>query len=458
MVLVDTKVHTGSTESNVPPLFPDLEDWSFDEVSLSDVELGELGVRTQYEITQANHENQETKPPTQCRILTPQGQTPDFCTASRPQANETTSVADQRSNLGYDTISSSPRPAARVDNADLSEVDDLDDQDSMAVEASLQDSAPIASRVAKHSTASTLVPVTKPYLPTPSPAGRATARSCAPKQTAITIYEDVDDYDEDDDQILASLLPQYPSSSVPPSRPSSPVKLSTPLRRSRIVDSSPIELTDLTDADDFLSAATMPSAACSQPYRPLTLSGRQAASNPYHWSITAPIVRPPFPKSVNDRSHILGVSSSTLLRTCFRLGEAMNVGCNAVRHGQSVVIELYARVASSYREVEGTRQTGKQFFMLRDVFHEHPPYLQAVFEGWKGVQLFDDDAAAFLGCGREDEEGGLDVDVDADAGVGKLCRAVGRMSREGKSWVFVMSSVWEAGWEDLQAVQAIVCA
>lgn len=432
--------------------------WMFDEMTLSDVELEQVELRTECEVTQAKYVAESIKPgdPTQPgdqrQADFPELQAPISYTASRPPAKEIPSVDSQQQGWEDSTISSSPCLNARQDDADLTEVGDLDDQDFIAVEASLKGPAAAASSVPKAPISSMLVSVTKPHLPTSRHPERSGAKVSPPTQTAIAIYEDVDDYDEDDDQILASLLPHFPSASAPPSRPSSPTKPTTPLRPSRI-DCTPMESTDLTDIE-FSSTATVPSAACSQPYRPLTLSGRQASSHPYHWSLTAPIVRPAFPKPVNDRSHILGISSSTLLRTCFRLREALMVGCNAARHGQNMIIELYARVASSYREIEGTRQTGKQFFMLRDVYHEHPPYLQAVFEGWKGVQLLDDDAAAFLACGGEDER---EIE-DADAGVGKLCRAVGRMRREGKSSVFVMSSVWEAGWEDVEAVQQIVCS
>ena len=66
-----------------------------------------------------------------------------------------------------------------------------------------------------------------------------------------------------------------------------------------------------------------------------------------------PIARPPFPQKVRDRSPIIGVSSDMLLRTCFRTGEALNVGSQAVRMGHTVFIELYARVSSGYKRNEG---------------------------------------------------------------------------------------------------------
>ena len=60
----------------------------------------------------------------------------------------------------------------------------------------------------------------------------------------------------------------------------------------------------------------------------------------------AHLVRKSFPTPVLDRSPIFGVSNEIVLRTCFRLGEALNIGSQAVRSRKNVVIELYARVVA----------------------------------------------------------------------------------------------------------------
>ncbi|KAK5014633.1 hypothetical protein LTR60_003260, partial [Cryomyces antarcticus] len=96
-----------------------------------------------------------------------------------------------------------------------------------------------------------------------------------------------------------------------------------------------------------------------------------------------PIVRPPFPTQIKDKSPIIGLSANTILRTCFRLGEAINVGRQAIRTGRDVVIELYARVVSSSREGNSL----KQDFVFADLFSERSPELNGVYDLWKGVEL-----------------------------------------------------------------------
>jgi len=60
-----------------------------------------------------------------------------------------------------------------------------------------------------------------------------------------------------------------------------------------------------------------------------------------------PIQRTPFPTAVSSHSPIPMLTSATLLRTCFRIGEALNTGCNAARNNRHEILELYCRVSSS---------------------------------------------------------------------------------------------------------------
>jgi len=155
-------------------------------------------------------------------------------------------------------------------------------------------------------------------------------------------------------------------------------------------------------------------------------------------NIYKPIVRPPFPDQARDRSPVVGLSADTLLRTCFRVGEALNTGCNAARQGRNVIIELYARAISSYRE----SKTGKQHFVFADLFHNHPPFLNGVYELWKGVELWDYDSSLFLG----------------PPNVERMCRCIGRLKREGKGWKFIVLNIWQASWDDVDYVKGIVCS
>jgi hypothetical protein len=124
------------------------------------------------------------------------------------------------------------------------------------------------------------------------------------------------------------------------------------------------------------------------------------------------------------------------LRTCFRIGEALNVGCNANRNGKTVIIELYAQVSSSWREEDGI----KQHFVFADLFHNHPPYLEGSYDLWKGVELWDYDSGRFLNSSS------------------KLCRCIGKLKKDNKKWKLTILNIWEASWDDIEWVQAIICA
>ena len=147
-----------------------------------------------------------------------------------------------------------------------------------------------------------------------------------------------------------------------------------------------------------------------------------------------PIVRPPFPDPVRDRSPIIGLSSNLLLRTCFRIGEAINQAGKAAKNGQNILFELYAHVLTSHRDAV------KQHFVFADLFHERPPHLKGEYDAtiWKPVELFNYDSGRFLSKA-------------------KMCRCIGHIKRnENKEWTMVILNIWEATWEDVEWVQGIV--
>lgn len=149
------------------------------------------------------------------------------------------------------------------------------------------------------------------------------------------------------------------------------------------------------------------------------------------------IVRKAFPRSILDRSSIAGASNATLLRTCFRLGEALNTGSQAVRTNSNVIIELYARVTSSWRERSPGR---KQHFVFADIYHDKPPHLEGTFELFNQATLWDLDSQAFLGTST----------------TGTLCRAIVRMKRNPQQkWRLEILSIWEATWEDVEFAAGI---
>lgn len=146
-----------------------------------------------------------------------------------------------------------------------------------------------------------------------------------------------------------------------------------------------------------------------------------------------PITRPHFPVAVRDRSPIIGLSSKTVLRTCFRIGEVINQAHQAIKSGKHITFELYARI------LESERGDSKQYFTFCDLFHAKPPHLKAEYNGalWKSVQLFNYDSKRLLRQGR-------------------IARCVGTMKREDKQWVMNVVNIWEATWEDIKWVEGIV--
>ena len=148
-----------------------------------------------------------------------------------------------------------------------------------------------------------------------------------------------------------------------------------------------------------------------------------------------PTVRPSFPQPTRDRSPVIGISSGTVLRTCFRIGEAINAGSQAIRENKNVVIELYARVKSSHREIGAI----KQYFQLLDLYHDRPPYLDATYHLWPNSELWDRDSQIFL-----------------DQKEWKMCRCLGRMKRDEQlKLIFVVLHIWEATWQNVDFVEGI---
>lgn len=149
-----------------------------------------------------------------------------------------------------------------------------------------------------------------------------------------------------------------------------------------------------------------------------------------------PVVRPAPPKPIRDRSPIVGATPSTPLRVCFRVGEALNIGAKAVREGNDVILELYARLAASHRETNSV----KQHFVFADLWAQRGPRLKGVYEVWKGSDIWDADSRAFLDA-HETE---------------RLCRCIARMKKENHEWKLTVMNIWEADWDDIEYVHGIL--
>lgn len=152
-----------------------------------------------------------------------------------------------------------------------------------------------------------------------------------------------------------------------------------------------------------------------------------------------PFIRAPFVKPVRDRPVIHALRSQTVLRTCFRIGEALNAGCTAASSNIDAVIELYARVSSSTREPG----TYKQRFQFADLFTpDKPPFLTGAYTLWRGVELWDRGSRVFLG----------------EAGKGRMARVVSRMRKEEGSWTMAILCIWQVDWEEVGLAKGIVCS
>lgn len=136
------------------------------------------------------------------------------------------------------------------------------------------------------------------------------------------------------------------------------------------------------------------------------------------------------------RSSLFGVSSTSALRTCFRVGEALNAGCQAVRNNRNLVLELYARVTSSWREPKPSR---KQHFIINDLYHDKPPFINGTFDLWDQRPLWEQDSRPFLEAGAR----------------GMVCRMIARMKRDGTKWRLEILSIWQADWDDVEHVANI---
>lgn len=239
-----------------------------------------------------------------------------------------------------------------------------------------------------------------------------------------------DDFDDDlmDDDLLDLLSDNVSLPGSPRFQSSSPVKLDawdgsgephqTP-ETSAISDDAPTE------------ERGNPSRASNEFVSPVTVMSRLLAATGEEGR--RPIVRSPFPTAIRERSPIIGMSSNTVLRSCFRVGEAISQSCHAAKAGNNILIELYARVLISERD------DLQQRFTFCDLFHARPPYIQATYAAaiWKAVRLFEYDSARLMQRGR-------------------ICRCIGTMKRNGKDWTLTVLNIWEATWDDVQWVEGIV--
>ncbi len=161
------------------------------------------------------------------------------------------------------------------------------------------------------------------------------------------------------------------------------------------------------------------------------------------YSPLSPFARPPFRGKVSRRSPVTGISSTVVLRICFRIGEALSQAGICARDNQDAIFELFARVTSSARETEGHKQT----FQLGDIFHGRPPFLAGVLENFAVSDLQKNESQELVtrDAQKKDESGGM-VRV-----VGKVKRVV-----QGRGYVMEITNIRKTDWEEIRYTKLVL--
>ncbi|KAI2468360.1 hypothetical protein F4781DRAFT_398550 [Annulohypoxylon bovei var. microspora] len=153
-----------------------------------------------------------------------------------------------------------------------------------------------------------------------------------------------------------------------------------------------------------------------------------------------PFVRTRFPEKIRDRSIVSGLSSDTVLRTCFRIGEMVNQAANCLGHRQEVIFELFARVNYSNRESLQRRQ----HFQFIDLFKDQRPYPAGVLTNWRVGSQLDRQSSAFLNLSTEP----------------RICRCICKPIKDSKTTVgvsLVVLAIRESDWMQIKWAKQIVC-
>lgn len=177
--------------------------------------------------------------------------------------------------------------------------------------------------------------------------------------------------------------------------------------------------------------------------KPLSQSPAQMYSmiDDIEYTPLQPFARPGFPPNVHDRSPITGVSSNIILRTCFRIGEAVRESILCEDVGQDSVIELFARVTSSSRGVNPS----KLQFQFADLFHDRPPFIRGELESYKISTLQETESRVLL---------------EWD-GSPPMVRCLGRLNRTfagPPGWILHILNIRETDWEEVRWTKGIAGA
>ncbi|KAI0553800.1 hypothetical protein F4679DRAFT_528135 [Xylaria curta] len=189
------------------------------------------------------------------------------------------------------------------------------------------------------------------------------------------------------------------------------------------------------------SIAPYPKPSTSEHRNACTRKARDLKSHSNEVRPLTAFVRPPFPDKVRDRPSVPGMSSDTLLRTCFRIDMMIKQTAHCHNHKQDVVFELYARVTYSSRETLAR----KQHFQFVDLYEDQEPYPAAVLSNWRMGSQLDKDSSAFL---------------DTSSGP-RVCWCMCKPMRDSKAaigWIYKVLNIREIDREQLHWAKRIMCA
>lgn len=158
----------------------------------------------------------------------------------------------------------------------------------------------------------------------------------------------------------------------------------------------------------------------------------------YEYEVVKPFARPVFPKLILDRSPVLGLSASSVLRVCFRIGEMYKEGARCSALDTDAVLELFARVGFSSREPG----TVKQHFQFLDLWHDRLPITIGILANYKTTTLAENESKVFI-----------------EGQGGKMARCLGRLKRDPKSparWLLHIINIRETDWEEISWTRRIV--
>ncbi|KAK2745121.1 hypothetical protein FQN57_004028 [Myotisia sp. PD_48] len=272
-----------------------------------------------------------------------------------------------------------------------------------------------------------------------------------------------DEFEDDQDEDLISYLLDY--SNPPPAILPKPLNPDHTDADSALVTSSTLlNESDAADCAQIFEITNPPSVENSPGAPPLFPQVLSSQLRPVNFK---PFIRRGFPSGAPNHTPIQGLcSNKIILRTCFRIAEALKVSSGTMKSGSSspisscqnqpkqTLVELYAIVKTSYR------RGSYQIFRFADIFFpSRPPYLMGKWEGWLGNPYLDKCGESFLTqkhlrltydwhCANTStsEERSL-----------KLCRVVGVISSSLDGTVAIrIVNIQKAEWSDVEDMKEIL--